>query len=100
MGLVDHMKIGVRGTLLYVWSLEKFLRGLNEMREIFQEGADGQQGFEETRRRLKKKPYLNPWRELSFADTKLLVEEQSDCHTSDSGMSASPTTFKGRKSSK
>eukprot|EP00929_Paragymnodinium_shiwhaense_P056195 TRINITY_DN28128_c1_g2_i3.p1 TRINITY_DN28128_c1_g2~~TRINITY_DN28128_c1_g2_i3.p1 ORF type:complete len:1158 (-),score=237.26 TRINITY_DN28128_c1_g2_i3:854-4327(-) len=57
----------------YVWTMEKFVRRLSEMREIYQQGCDAFEGWPRVRRRLQEQPYLNPWQELAFADVKLLA---------------------------
>jgi len=87
MGLTDHMRVG-KDTLLYVWALEKFLRRLKEMREIYQEGSDMEDEFLSTRDRLRQRPYLNPWREMNFADVKNLAEDYA-------GSSSSPRNKHG-----
>lgn len=74
MGLDHHMTIGGRDPLLYVWSLEKFLYRLNEIREIYQDGSEARDSFAAVRMRLAKQPMLDPWHETTFAETKLLSE--------------------------
>lgn len=75
MGLGDHMELSGGGEpLLYVWSLEKFLVRLSEIREIYQEGCEARDGFVGVRQRLAARPLLNPWQETGFADLKLLLE--------------------------
>jgi len=77
LGLSSHMMIGSgeQSSLLYVWSLEKFLRRLKAMRDIYQEGCDGKVGFDEVRLRMEWEPYLDPWREMTFAHVKLFAQD-------------------------
>jgi len=74
LGLGDHMMVDGQ-ELLYVWSLEKFLRRLNEIREIYQEGSEARDSFAGVWQRLSKNPFLNPWTELRFADLKLFAAD-------------------------
>jgi len=74
LGLGSHMKIGSQ-SLLYLWSLEKFLRRLNAFRDIYQAGHESPDGFQTIRDRLDASQYDNPWRELSFAQTKIIAED-------------------------
>lgn len=74
LGLGDQMKMG-KESILYVWSLEKFLRRLREMREVYHEGCEAKDGFEGVRRRLNAKPYINPWREMSLTDVDFILED-------------------------
>eukprot|EP00929_Paragymnodinium_shiwhaense_P098725 TRINITY_DN6020_c0_g1_i4.p1 TRINITY_DN6020_c0_g1~~TRINITY_DN6020_c0_g1_i4.p1 ORF type:complete len:1428 (+),score=244.29 TRINITY_DN6020_c0_g1_i4:170-4453(+) len=68
--------MGLRDPVLYVWSMEKFLARLDIMREAYAEGCTGPDShdFTEIRHRLRAKPFLNPWREMSFADVKTELE--------------------------
>eukprot|EP00747_Dinoflagellata_sp_TGD_P220102 gnl/TRDRNA2_/TRDRNA2_92112_c0_seq1.p1 gnl/TRDRNA2_/TRDRNA2_92112_c0~~gnl/TRDRNA2_/TRDRNA2_92112_c0_seq1.p1 ORF type:complete len:1123 (+),score=192.17 gnl/TRDRNA2_/TRDRNA2_92112_c0_seq1:62-3370(+) len=75
MGLSDHMTLGGQEALLYVWTLEKFLRRLEAIREAYQEGSDDGDNFKKLRKKIGQKPYHNPWREMAFADVKLMCEE-------------------------
>lgn len=74
LGLEGHMEVN-RRSMLYVWSLEKFLRRLKEMRELYQEGCEAKDGFDSVRKHLESKPYLNPWREMTIGDVKLIAED-------------------------
>mmetsp|Transcript_62760 Transcript_62760/g.149753 ORF Transcript_62760/g.149753 Transcript_62760/m.149753 type:complete len:1223 (-) Transcript_62760:19-3687(-) len=78
MGVDEHMKIDGRTHLLYVWSLEKFLSRLHEIRDLYQEGADAKDGFQTILSRLSTKRHLDPWREMSLADCRELDEARSD----------------------
>jgi len=81
LGLEDHMSVGKgskKEPLLYVWSLEKFLRRLKEMRELYQDASEDEDNFTALRVRMAAKPYLNPWREMTFADVKMLAESKED----------------------
>jgi len=64
--------------LLYVWTVEKFIRRLNEMRDLYQQGTDHGDEFAQIRKELRANPYANPWREPIFADVKLLSEQAKD----------------------
>jgi len=79
LGLSSHMLIGQdeQCSLLYVWSLEKFLQRLREMRDIYQEGCEGSAGFEEIRLRMELQPYIDPWREMTFAHVKLFAQDST-----------------------
>eukprot|EP00929_Paragymnodinium_shiwhaense_P101529 TRINITY_DN6468_c0_g2_i1.p1 TRINITY_DN6468_c0_g2~~TRINITY_DN6468_c0_g2_i1.p1 ORF type:complete len:1394 (+),score=321.56 TRINITY_DN6468_c0_g2_i1:226-4407(+) len=66
LGLRGHMMVG-QDSLLYVWSLEKFLKRLVVMREVYEEGLD-YGCFAVVRNRIGAKAHLNPWQELPFAD--------------------------------
>eukprot|EP00929_Paragymnodinium_shiwhaense_P031045 TRINITY_DN1747_c0_g3_i1.p1 TRINITY_DN1747_c0_g3~~TRINITY_DN1747_c0_g3_i1.p1 ORF type:complete len:1706 (+),score=451.42 TRINITY_DN1747_c0_g3_i1:137-5254(+) len=79
LGLEDHMR-NDNDSLLYVWSLEKFLRRLKEMRELYQEGCEAKEGFKAVRARLYAKPYLSPWREMNLSDTKAIYEDAREQH--------------------
>lgn len=79
LGLANNMDAGGR-SLLYVWSMEKFLRRLTEMRELSDEGTAANDGFESVRRRLDNRPYLNPWREMTFGDVKQ-ISEHAKCYS-------------------
>jgi len=74
LGLSEHMTVG-GDELLYIWSLEKFLGRLNEIREIYHEGHEAGDNFGAIWQRLTKKQFLDPWKELSFADVRLLAED-------------------------
>lgn len=63
---------------LYVWTVEKFVRRLGEMRDIYQEGHAFGEGWGSIRRQMQAKPYLNPWQELAFADVKLLAADSGN----------------------
>jgi len=74
-GLAEHMMLGDRTEpILYVWSLEKFLQRLQEMREVYTEGIEIDDGFESVRQRFKQKPHTNPWREMRFKDVRVMAE--------------------------
>lgn len=70
-GLGSHMLTDDFEHLLYIWSLEKFLQRLGEMRDVYEQGEAERDGFVEARARLRSAPQLNPWRELALADVKL-----------------------------
>jgi len=80
LDLSDHMKLTSSYDLLYVWSLEKFLRRLKEMRELYQEACEVSDGFVMIRQRLRAKPYLSPWREMTMADVKAIAEDERESH--------------------
>lgn len=90
MGLRQHMMMGEQDPLLYVWSLEKFLRRLNAMRDVYQEGSELKDSFVSTRKQLRGKPHLNPWREMAFADVKFLAEELHDAQRNQTPGQATP----------
>eukprot|EP00927_Polykrikos_kofoidii_P084273 TRINITY_DN8834_c0_g1_i1.p1 TRINITY_DN8834_c0_g1~~TRINITY_DN8834_c0_g1_i1.p1 ORF type:complete len:1456 (-),score=214.57 TRINITY_DN8834_c0_g1_i1:122-3880(-) len=77
LGILDNM-LGRQGDqMLYVWTLDKFLRRLDEMRDVYQECTEMCDGFTHVQRRLKAKPFLNPWQEMAFAEVKVLAVEQT-----------------------
>jgi hypothetical protein len=76
LGIAEQMTVNAKmDHLLYVWTLEKFMIRLTEMRDLYQGGTDANDGFEGVRRELREDPYRNPWREAVFADVKLLSEK-------------------------
>eukprot|EP00928_Gymnodinium_smaydae_P029218 TRINITY_DN2206_c0_g2_i1.p1 TRINITY_DN2206_c0_g2~~TRINITY_DN2206_c0_g2_i1.p1 ORF type:complete len:1403 (+),score=270.12 TRINITY_DN2206_c0_g2_i1:105-4313(+) len=78
LGVLDSIVGGAaEEQLVYVWSLEKFLHRLDEMREVYQNGSEANDGFASVRERLQEQPYLNPWREMAFVDTKRLAAESA-----------------------
>mmetsp|Transcript_33936 Transcript_33936/g.62122 ORF Transcript_33936/g.62122 Transcript_33936/m.62122 type:complete len:413 (-) Transcript_33936:143-1381(-) len=85
MGIDEHMKIGGQKHLLYVWSLEKFLSRLHDIRDLYQEGADAQDGFQAVLQRLSTKRYLDPWRELTLADGRELAEGKAEVGSRSTG---------------
>eukprot|EP00747_Dinoflagellata_sp_TGD_P134121 gnl/TRDRNA2_/TRDRNA2_175279_c3_seq1.p1 gnl/TRDRNA2_/TRDRNA2_175279_c3~~gnl/TRDRNA2_/TRDRNA2_175279_c3_seq1.p1 ORF type:complete len:334 (+),score=86.06 gnl/TRDRNA2_/TRDRNA2_175279_c3_seq1:125-1003(+) len=83
LGLSDNMLFkggNGREELLYVWTLEKFLRRLEAMREVYQQGSDVGDGFKSTRRKMMKAAY-NPFREMRYGDIQLLADEAMDAET-------------------
>lgn len=68
--LTSAMSLQFGQALLYVWTLEKFLQRLDEMRDIYQDGTEAHDGFTSVQKMLQAKQYLNPWREMAFADIK------------------------------
>jgi hypothetical protein len=81
MGLSEHMTIGNDSTLIYVWSLEKFLGRLNAIREIYQQGSEAKDNFMSVRHNLLENPDQNPWKEVAFGEVQLLKEKTSICNT-------------------
>eukprot|EP00971_Amphidinium_carterae_P290968 5778136-Amphidinium_carterae.1 len=85
MGIDEHMKIGGQKHLLYVWSLEKFLSRLHDIRDLYQEGTDAKDGFQSVLQRLSAKRYLDPWRELTLADGRELAEGKAEIGSRSTG---------------
>ena len=54
-------------SLLYVWSLEKFLQRLPLMRECHEEGAENED-FDGVLDRLNQEPHKDPWREIALEE--------------------------------
>jgi hypothetical protein len=77
MGLSEHMTIGNDSTLMYVWSLEKFLGRLKAIRDIYQQGSEAKDNFASVRDNLLENPDQNPWREVAFGEVQLLKERTS-----------------------
>eukprot|EP00928_Gymnodinium_smaydae_P027574 TRINITY_DN21288_c0_g1_i1.p1 TRINITY_DN21288_c0_g1~~TRINITY_DN21288_c0_g1_i1.p1 ORF type:complete len:1178 (-),score=163.79 TRINITY_DN21288_c0_g1_i1:570-4103(-) len=72
LGLDIHMMMGDLDALLYIWSIDKFLRRLSAMRDVYEQcELLGEDGFAKVRSRLRSESYLNPWQELAFADVKM-----------------------------
>eukprot|EP00971_Amphidinium_carterae_P011136 219339-Amphidinium_carterae.1 len=51
--------------LLYVWPVDKFLRRLREMREVYQAGCAMGDRFRTIRSQLRQNRHLNPWHEAA-----------------------------------
>eukprot|EP00928_Gymnodinium_smaydae_P011304 TRINITY_DN14189_c2_g2_i4.p1 TRINITY_DN14189_c2_g2~~TRINITY_DN14189_c2_g2_i4.p1 ORF type:complete len:1371 (-),score=263.30 TRINITY_DN14189_c2_g2_i4:102-4214(-) len=59
-------------SVLYIWTLEKFLERLSIMNQVYEEGRETD--FQQVRQRLREKPSLNPWVEMTFANVKQEIE--------------------------
>eukprot|EP00747_Dinoflagellata_sp_TGD_P033483 gnl/TRDRNA2_/TRDRNA2_136652_c3_seq2.p1 gnl/TRDRNA2_/TRDRNA2_136652_c3~~gnl/TRDRNA2_/TRDRNA2_136652_c3_seq2.p1 ORF type:complete len:448 (+),score=69.35 gnl/TRDRNA2_/TRDRNA2_136652_c3_seq2:51-1346(+) len=80
LGLSKNMIIGGRERLLYVWTIEKFLRRLDAIREAYQDGSENADGFESLRLLMHEHHCLNPWRETAFADVKMMLGQLCGHH--------------------
>eukprot|EP00927_Polykrikos_kofoidii_P034757 TRINITY_DN29411_c0_g2_i1.p1 TRINITY_DN29411_c0_g2~~TRINITY_DN29411_c0_g2_i1.p1 ORF type:complete len:1424 (+),score=184.70 TRINITY_DN29411_c0_g2_i1:502-4272(+) len=82
LGVAEQMKFnGGPDSLLYVWSMEKFLVRLKEMRELYQEGCDMNDNFATVKDKIASMPYLNPWREVTLGDVNDIVKGLNKQHT-------------------
>merc|ERR1719387_170012 len=68
-----HMVTSCGSTLLYVWSLEKFLQRLQHMRDLHEEGQSTN-NFPDIASRLKEQPHTDPWREISQDEIEMAIE--------------------------
>jgi len=60
--------------LLYVWPVDKFLRRLREMREVYQAGCAMGDKFHAVRSQLRENRHLNPWHEAAVTEVKMIME--------------------------
>jgi len=67
--------------LLYVWPVDKFLRRLREMREVYQAGCAMGDRFRTIRSQLRQNRHLNPWHEAAVTEVKMLMEGEGDSRT-------------------
>merc|ERR1712232_849034 len=66
MELDGQMTVGSDGELLlHVWTLEKFLGRLSQIRGLYEEGSAAHDDFDALRKQLCAKPHLDPWHESS-----------------------------------
>eukprot|EP00929_Paragymnodinium_shiwhaense_P000506 TRINITY_DN100746_c0_g1_i2.p1 TRINITY_DN100746_c0_g1~~TRINITY_DN100746_c0_g1_i2.p1 ORF type:complete len:1284 (-),score=263.40 TRINITY_DN100746_c0_g1_i2:251-4102(-) len=61
-----------RLSLRFVWSLEKFRRRLEVMRDVYEECQ--KRGLEEVRRQLRREPYADPWKEIGNGEVQMLLQ--------------------------
>jgi len=74
LSLEAHMSLpGCGKAVLYVWSLEKFLKCLVKIREVYEEGFVADDDFASVRRMLRDNPHLDPWRETSVREAAQLA---------------------------
>eukprot|EP00931_Biecheleriopsis_adriatica_P103666 TRINITY_DN7846_c0_g1_i1.p1 TRINITY_DN7846_c0_g1~~TRINITY_DN7846_c0_g1_i1.p1 ORF type:complete len:1293 (-),score=227.72 TRINITY_DN7846_c0_g1_i1:107-3985(-) len=71
----------------YIWSLDKFLCRLREMREVYHEGVEAKDFFAGARRRLEAKRHTSPWHEINQSDMQTLLQEGGVKRSDPSGAS-------------
>lgn len=74
MGLEEHMNVAGHGQLLFIWSLEDFLRRLSEIRDVYQDACEAG-NFKVARQDLAVSHFWNPCWQPSFADLKVLADD-------------------------
>jgi len=67
--------------LLYLWAVEKFLRRLREMREIYQAGCAMGDRFKTIRSQMRANRHLNPWHEAAVTEVKMITEGEGASQT-------------------